>query len=364
MIEALPGWLHPALDALFAQRSAGRLHHALLIHGPRGVGKALLAEHLIRGLLCKQPDAQGHACGQCAPCKLYLVGNHPDARLVEPEIEHRQYAPYVNAIAQDDPDRKADSPRKQRLISIGQIRQLNDFLVTKSQFGGWRIGVIAPAEAMNVNAANSLLKTLEEPGGNTLLMLLSERPSALPATVRSRCRSLPVAAPAHAEARAWLKALHPEEDVDQALALAGGAPLAAAMMLDDGRLNLHGQALTELEQLLRGRIEPIALAERWSKTGAHIYVGFMQSWLVDMIRMRSGGIGAANGFATRLQALAQGLDLRDLYQRLDAVSEARRLLDRSISLQALLEDLLLAWMPPPRHRKGGPDVVRASLIPR
>ncbi|MCB1735927.1 MAG: DNA polymerase III subunit delta' [Gammaproteobacteria bacterium] len=350
MTQALPAWLCAPLDALRAQRDVGRLHHALLIHGPRGVGKALLAEHLIRGLFCKTPDAQGHACGECAPCKLYLAGNHPDARLVEPEIEHRQFAPYLHAIAQDDPDRKADTPRKQRLISIGQIRQLNEFLVTKSQFGGWRIGVIAPAEAMNVNAANSLLKTLEEPGGSTLLMLLSERPSALPATVRSRCRSLSIPAPAHAEAGAWLRSLHPQGDTEQALALSGGAPLAAAAMLDDGRLELHGQALSELEQLLRGRVEPISLAEQWSKVGAPIYIGFLQSWLVDMIRMHSGAGVPSAALARRLQALAQGLDLRELYRRLDAVSEARRLLDRSISLQALLEDLLLGWMPTPRRR--------------
>ncbi|MCP5142348.1 MAG: DNA polymerase III subunit delta' [Chromatiales bacterium] len=350
MSDALPEWLRAPLDDLLRQQREGRLHHALLVHGPRGVGKALLAEQLVRGLLCKSPDAAGHACGQCAQCKLYLAGSHPDARLVEPEIEVRQYAPVLHAIPVDDPDRKADTPRKQRLISIGQIRELNDFVVTRSQFGGWRIGVIAPAEAMNTNAANSLLKTLEEPGAGTLLLLLSERPSALPATVRSRCRALSIAAPSNAQALAWLKGKHPGEDAAQALALAGGAPLSAAAMLDDGLLTLHGQALSELEQLQRGRVEPVALAEQWHKGGAHIYVGFLNAWLVDMIRLRSGAVAARDGIATRLQAMAQNLDLRELYRRLDAVTEARRLLDRSISLQALLEDLLLSWLPAPRRR--------------
>lgn len=350
-MSGLPAWLDAPLDALLAQRRDGRLHHALLLHGPRGVGKGLLAEQLIRGLLCQQPDARGRACGRCQTCKLYVVGNHPDARLIEPEIETRQFAPVLHAIPLDDPDRKADTPRKQRLISIGQIRELNGFVRTKSQFGGWRVGVVAPAEAMNTNAANSLLKTLEEPGDGTLLLLLSERPSALPATVRSRCRALAIGAPSAAEALAWLRAEgHAAAEAEQALALAGGAPLSAAAMLADGRLGLHGQALAELEQLGRGRVEPVALAEQWSKTGAAIYVGFLHAWLVEMIRLRSVGTqNLGGGIAPRLQAMAQNLDLQELYRRLDAVTEARRLLDRSISLQALLEDLLLGWMPPSRR---------------
>ena len=206
-----------------------RLPHALLLHGPAGVGTRAFALALARWLLCKLPGAGG-GCGTCPACNWFEQGAHPDFRLIEPEAD----------AAEAGADKKGG-----RSITIQAIRELGEFLALAAHQGGWRVVVIQPAEMLNAAAANALLKTLEEPPAKVLLILVAHQPRRLPATVRSRCRKLALPPPAAAEAAAWLAG----EGVEQAaglLAEAGGAPLLALDCADAERSQRRERLLDRL----------------------------------------------------------------------------------------------------------------------
>lgn len=342
-------WLNPPLQRLLALNLSGRLPHGLMIQGQKGLGKARLVDRFIAALLCQSPTLKGDACGACSSCNYYRAGNHPDARLVEPETEQREYGERIRAIPLDDPASKG--PRKSRQIGVNQIREVGSFVWTHSQMGGRKVVVIAPAENMNINASNALLKSLEEPGRDAVLILISERPSGLPATIRSRCQSIMVETPSISQSLPWLeqRGVH---SGDVLLRLSSGSPLTALELARQDALMLRQQALKELETMAAGRQDPVAMAETWSKRDIGLHVQFVHGWVSDMIRLRLGqeGDGSESAIALvnpdlapRLRALAGGLDLQELYRRYDALQQTTRLLDATVSEQALLEEILLPW---------------------
>ncbi len=214
----LPKWLVSPLTSLFAGRD--RLHHALLITGPEGVGKEWLARALANALLCDAPEAARLACGGCSGCRWFSQDSHPDFRLIRPAADE---------VSADDAEAPAKPAKASRDIRIEQIRALAGFVEIASHRGGAKVVLITPAEAMNGAAANALLKTLEEPPANTYFIMTSSRAYRLPPTVRSRCRQVPIPAPSTPEAVSWV--------IDQAgvdsdralewLAFCGGAPRRA-----------------------------------------------------------------------------------------------------------------------------------------
>ena len=201
-------------------RQLERLPHALLLHGPQGVGKLQLAERFAQLLLCEARDRRTTPCGRCDGCRWFLAGNHPDLRFIEPEAIARQTA----IEDSEGTERKKNKPSTE--IRIEQIRGLADFLNIGSHRGGRRVAIVHPAEAMNAHAANALLKSLEEPPAGAIFLLVSHRPSRLLATIRSRCIPSPVPLPVASAARAWLEAQDVQEGTRR-LAFAGGAPLRA-----------------------------------------------------------------------------------------------------------------------------------------
>lgn len=211
-------WLHNAWEEL--QSKQARMPHALLIHGPQGIGKRLLAERFAQSVLCEAADRRAVPCGTCVGCRWIEAGSHPDFRLVEPEALARPLA------GDEDAPQPSRGTRPSIEIKVDQIRALDDFLNLKSHRGGPRVALIHPAEAMNPNAANALLKGLEEPPGQAMFLLVSHRPARLLATVRSRCVAVPVPVPDAAASAAWLK----QQDAGDAaaqLAFASGSPLRA-----------------------------------------------------------------------------------------------------------------------------------------
>lgn len=216
-------WNQPILDAFAARLQ--RLPHALLIHGPRGVGKLALAERAAQMLLC---EGKTKPCDQCDACRWYRAGNHPDFRRVEPEILWKE------PEAQDEPGAKR--PKQPSIeIKVDQVRELADFLYIRSHRGALRVALVHPAEDMNENAANALLKGLEEPPAAAVFILVSHRPAQLLPTIRSRCVALPVGIPPRSVALDWLKAQGIEESW---LAYAGGAPLRALEYAQRGKVDL------------------------------------------------------------------------------------------------------------------------------
>ncbi|WJW74259.1 DNA polymerase III subunit delta' [Thiohalobacter sp. IOR34] len=327
MNEALYPWLHATWQRLQAQRRAGRLGHALLLHGPGGLGKARLARAFAESLLCETPDADGFACGRCTACQLLAAGTHPDLLQVGP-------------------------PEGKSVIAIDSIRELSARLAMTSHAGGYQACLLQPAEAMNSAAANSLLKTLEEPTDNTVLLLITEQPARLPATIRSRCQMLRLSPPDSSEAVAWLQAQCPEEAADRLLELADGAPLKALQLAEAGVLEDREQWLQQLSGIRAGQLDPLQVAADWAQDETLRPLHWFGRWLMDMIRLRSGAAWRLGNEDQRglLEGLARDLEPRQLFALLDQAWEALRLLPTSVNRQLLMEDLLIRWARTARNR--------------
>ena len=233
---------------------AERLPHALLIHGPAGTGKRALAEHFARFLLCEASADKARPCGGCAPCRWFEAGNHPDLRWLEPEAIARP-------AATDEGEQEGRSARQAKPsleIKVEQVRALAEFLNIGSHRGRHRIALVHPAEDMNLHAANSLLKSLEEPPAGAVFVLVSHRPARLLPTIRSRCVAVPVGLPPREVAATWLRE-QGVEDPNRWLAFAGGAPLRALEYATGPR----GEAILRLlEALQAGRLQAGTIGDR------------------------------------------------------------------------------------------------------
>jgi len=229
-------------------RCRERVPHALLLHGPQGIGKLELAERFANLLLCEAPRS-GMPCGKCESCRWFAGGNHPDVRFVEPEALARHAA----AEGEEAAEKPKGKPSLE--IKIDQVRALENFIHIGSHRGGLRVAIVSPAEAMNLHAANAVLKNLEEPPPGAVFLLVSNRPARLLPTVRSRCVQVAVPLPGPAAAKAWLEG-RGVKDAAKRLAFAGGAPLQA---LEDGKPSRATFIDEALDSLASGDPDRVAM---------------------------------------------------------------------------------------------------------
>jgi DNA polymerase-3 subunit delta' len=313
-------WLQQYRERLNRTRVQGRLPHALLISGQEGVGKRALAEQLAHSLLCEQAAADGQPCGQCAACGWLQAGSHPDLLWLVPE-------------------------EVGKAIKVDQVRALTGELFMTSHAGRYKVAIIQPADAMNKNAANSLLKTLEEPTDNTLLVLLTALPGRLPATIRSRCQQLQVAVPDALMAQQWLQDTGMESG--QAilyLKLANGAPLKAQQLAETDSVGARDQRLQQLVAVFQGSLDPVETAKEWMGESERQSLGWWRAWLEDMIRWQQGGQPPLEPeVAQKLQRIVETVDCRQLFDLSDKVSNALNSLGSGLNRQLILEDLLIFW---------------------
>jgi len=257
-------WNEPILKSL-AER-AGRLPHALLIHGAQGIGKLALAERIAQLLLC-EAESGAKPCGRCDGCRWFLAGTHPDFRRLEPESMAKEVEPEEGDAA---PAKKTAKPSTE--IKIEQVRGIADFLNLRSHRGRLRVALVHPAEDMNLNAANALLKGLEEPPAGAMFLLVSHRPAGLLPTIRSRCVAVPVPVPPRKTALEWLLG-QGIKGAERWLAYAGGAPLRAldyAARADTLEALLNSPGLAddrEGVELLAEALQKIALDRAFAAFG-------------------------------------------------------------------------------------------------
>jgi len=315
-------WHPQQWQQLQTRRQQGQLPHAMLFTGESGIGKAEFALQFARSLLCEQPDTLGHACQQCASCQRFNAGTHPDLIRVEPE--------------------ETGKP-----IKVDQIRQIIGDLTLASHYGGYRVLLMDPADAMNSNAANSFLKTLEEPPANSVLLLVSAMPSRLPATIRSRCQKLRFAVPAEELVKEWLRMQQSVDDqeLQAALHLSAGAPRLAEQYLRQGWLEQRLSLLQNLVALARGKLNPASVATHLLKQDRHLPIHWLYDWIADLIRLANNNNNIKNkDLESDLQNISKQVDLRKLHRLLDKVQQADRLADTSLNQQMLWEDLLIDWL--------------------
>ncbi len=344
MQAELPPWNAAAWRRL--ARALERLPHALLLYGPAGLGKADFALRLAALRLCDEPPGDA-ACGRCRACRLLAAGTHPDFHVLMPEqtalAEEGLLATFAQRYGADDPPGKDRKPRA--VIAVDQVRRLGEAVATRSHSSAYRVVVLQPAEAMNTNAANALLKLLEEPPPQTLMLLVAATLAPLPATVRSRCVRIDFTAPPAREALAWLAdAGVAGSDGPLLLALAGGAPLTALAWARQGFLAQREGLIDDARQLLSGGADPLAVAGRWREGGAGRALHWLHGALADMIRLRHCGEPprlANPDCGERLRSATDGIHLNKLYRAYDAVGRRRAELGGPLDEALLLEDVLI-----------------------
>ncbi len=318
--------LYPWQGELWRQltEARARLPHALLLHGPAGIGKRELALELARWLLCQTPSAAG-ACGECPSCQWFEQGGHPDFRLIEP-------------AAESEP--AEEGKKGGRRISVEQVREVVEFLTLTSHQGGWRAVVLQPAESLGMAAANALLKTLEEPPPKTIFLLVSHQPRRLLPTILSRCRKLAVAGPEQAAAAAWLRdqaVVEPES----LLAEAGGAPLLALDHAEPERLARRERFLAGLARPEREDLS--ALAGEYQQRAGEAW-GWLIRWLCDVLLCRATGqVRYFIDHAEAIRQAARGADDTRLWAAYRQILSDGRWLQHPLNGQLLLESWLIRY---------------------
>ncbi len=258
-----------AVERLKAALRQGRLAHAYLFLGPDGVGKAATARALAGALNCTAPLEDGDACGACPSCRRLAAGTHPDFLVILPTSEGRQ-------------------PQ----IKIEQIREFRRLTAYPPVGGGWRVALINPAEALNDAAANCLLKTLEEPPAQHLLILTAGVEDDLFPTVVSRCQKLAFSPFPYALIIRELVARGRSQDQAGLLAALSGGSLGRALSLDPEALAAERrQVLADLEQLPRGGLSQVLdWAGRLAKNQAESdhFLLLAQLWYRDLLLLHFG----------------------------------------------------------------------------
>jgi len=309
---------------------ARRLPHAMILLGNQGLGKTDFATSLANAVLCQQPTADLQACGLCKSCQLLAAGTYPD-------LYHIQPAAPSNS--------KSSNPVKS--IRIDDIRDLCDKLSQTSQYGGYRVAILEQAEHLTVSAANSLLKTLEEPGENILILLVTARPHRLPVTIRSRCQVLRFSEPEQKLSLEWLQNNNRDNSTTdqllQALKHTHGSPLAALDFLQE--IEHHQLLSAAMTAGISGK-NPLDYADKLTKFPKTRTLEAMLGWVSDLNRLIACGSEAElinEQDRVKLQALAGRVNKQRLFHFYDQLNF--NLLNSSISVneQLLWENLLLSW---------------------
>ena len=298
-------WLAPQIAALQQARAHGRFPHALLIQDAPGGGGAQLALLAAQTLLC---SAGKPPCGHCQSCLRVAAQSHPDLWLVGPEEDSRQ-------------------------IKVDQVRALSETLALTGHGAAGSVAIINPADMLNANSANALLKTLEEPRPGVLLILVTVVAARLPATILSRCLRMRIQLPGTAECAAWLRQQRGEGNWEAVLDVLGNAPLHALAADPAQILRLRAETQAQLEGAIAGTIDIPPAAERWAqRDGFELRLLCAENWVTR--RMTELHTGA------HLPETNSSMNIRSLIRLMDALYELRRLATTTINKGLAVEQLL------------------------
>lgn len=338
-MDALP-WHRKQLREWAARKE--RMPHALLIFGRQGIGKLAFAHALAQLLLCEGAwQAVGASCGICGSCKWYEEGNHPDFHLIEPDT-----APEGSA------EEEGTTKKGGRQITIEKIRVIPDFMNITSHRGGPKVVLIHPAEALNLSAANALLKSLEEPASQTYFLLITHRPSQVAITVRSRCQQIALLPPPPAVAGAWLRQ-EGINDPELALAHTGNSPLLARDLADK---EFWQQRDFFLRSLADSLLNPLVLAEQIRDYPLDQVVGWMQKWTFDLILEKFAGRVCYNpDYAIAIKAAAARVDSLSALRFHRAVVRMQAVVDHPLNPRLVLEKLLMDYADLVEKWQGGSE---------
>ena len=320
-------WQQHSWELLQQYRESDRLPHGLLFNGPAECGKKHFAQRFAEAVLCtanrSEHGAQHHgkACGKCHSCLLLAAGNHPDLVLLEPQEE-------------------------KKTIQVDAVREFIQDATLTPQISDRRVCLIMPADVMTSEAANSLLKTLEEPASNNHMILVTEHATHLPATIRSRCQIVYLPLPTQQLSLQWLQQQQPQQQWEELLNSAAGAPLRALSFEKSDIMHRRQQLFDSFAALISGQQLPLAAVTVWNEEGSEMLLKWLYEWTLDLLRGRETGV-------ENMRGLLPGRDLSNLIPSLDArklialieqlVSLNRGVEERNLNRQMQLEALAVSY---------------------
>ncbi|MEB3752833.1 DNA polymerase III subunit delta' [Acinetobacter sp. MD2(2019)] len=298
------------------------LGHGLLFYGKDGCGKEIFVQQFLEWVLCSHKTAHG-ACGHCGSCVWLKSDTHPN---------------YVRISTEDDS--KKAHPR----IKIEQIRELLPFV--QQTVDGWRVIVIEPAEALNVAAANALLKTLEEPGERVLIILVTTHFLKLPATIRSRLQRYALDRLSTEQAVEYVQRELPELDqqkIQLLLNLSNAMPLQALKLNDQNWLDKRLELILDWQDLVQNKRLPISYATKWTKAlSFHDFMQMFEYLLSDIICVKLKQ--PVKNIDLDFQKLAQAYSLETLFQILEHLQRSKTMLEQNVQTQLIVDQLFVQLM--------------------
>lgn len=312
--EVLP-WHQEHWQRLALQIESGTLPHALLIAGPPMSGKQMIADALTSRLMCQEPDSP---CGTCHQCHLVAAGTHPDILLLTLE--------------------------NSKQILIDQVRNMIDWAGQTAQQGGRKVCTINPADRLNVQSANALLKCLEEPPAGTSILLVTDQPGRLLPTIRSRCQMVNCQLPERNEAVAWLSSRN-ETGVDSSLLLdiAGGVPLRASQAITPEHLELRRQLAGKLRDVISGSGSSIQLVAGLARSDPAEVLDIAYNLIADAVGYKlARGAGCRNAdLANDIKKIAEEVSVERQFQLLERIARAKGILGGTSNANP---QMLLEWL--------------------
>jgi len=317
-------WQQHQWQLLQSQLQNNSLHHAFLLSGSKGLGKLDFAREFARVLLCK--NSNNAPCNSCDSCKWSVSGEHPDMF-------------YLTAL------------EKSKIIKVDQIRGLITDLAATSHQGGYQVVIVNPADSLALSSANALLKTLEEPMGRVVFLLVTTQANNIPATIISRCQLVPFKMQHYEEALTWVRQQLPNvqsQDAAILLRVSHGSPLQAVSYDGLGYMNIFKSLLADLCDLSKRSVDVVAVASRAAKQDVLLLLGIFADILSDMIKLYSNADVCHlmfQGHEDRLRSLVVNTSFVQLSFCFDQVVRFRDLLrvSSSVNTLLLLESLFIQW---------------------
>lgn len=323
-----------------------KLHHAQIVTAPAGYGLREFCLAMAQYTLCSDIDPERYAwCGKCQNCQLFSAGTHPDFHVVCNEVESVQGR--VGTIGQYSYRYQDESVRKKKaqlkkIIPIDHVRSLIEHFMQRPHIAPRKVGLILPADRLNINAANALLKLLEEPPADSLLILLSSEPSRLPSTVLSRCVRIHLPRPDHAQARTWLAGRTAPENIDLALELTDGAPFKARELCETGLLQTQGELLKGLVGVCQKTASPYQMSGSLNKLDFEEAIKWLQVFIMELIRWKTAGKIPRWHAGAGQDLMPERFSDEKLFQVYDCLCGYRRIARGSLNEELALDTIFLS----------------------
>lgn len=319
-------WLGAAWRDFKRSYASETLSHAYLISGPPGLGKQEFSEILAATILCEAIKSVARPCKECRGCTLFESNSHPDLKRIGPENGSKS-------------------------IVIDQIRDLTEFYRLKSHYLGYKIGLIHAADSMNTSAANAILKTLEEPPPLALLILVSDRPGLLPATIMSRCHDMHIRMPCWEETEKWLaeklKGKGQSAAFDRLTLV--GAPLDVIKQIESGLGSLFDDVIDALDAIATEKSDVFKIASDFASVDIEMLIEAIETIVQSLVLLyashRLTRLRLSESRFQQLQKIANNLEIKYLFYFLDEIRDVRTLVLRSSGLRSneIMESLFAGW---------------------